>query len=144
METVRGDARFTTNPRVIHEEVDGEVIVIQLEDGNYYSLSGLGADAWPLLVNGMSPAEAAKTLTADHGAATDQLRTLVARLVSERLLEPVAGGEESDRTPAADHDAPKPAFDPPRLEKYSDMQDYLLIDPIHEVDEPGWPAKRET
>ena len=68
----------------------------------------------------------------------------MARLVSERLLEPVAGGEESDRTPAADHDAPKPAFDPPRLEKYSDMQDYLLIDPIHEVDEPGWPAKRET
>jgi hypothetical protein len=30
-------------------------------------------------------------------------------------------------------------FEKPGLQKYSDMQDLLLLDPIHEVDEMGWP-----
>ena len=30
-------------------------------------------------------------------------------------------------------------FEKPVLQKYSDMQDLLLLDPIHEVDEAGWP-----
>ena len=29
----------------------------------------------------------------------------------------------------------------PTLQKYSDMQDLLLIDPVHEVDETGWPNR---
>jgi hypothetical protein len=32
------------------------------------------------------------------------------------------------------------AFQPPTLRKYTDMQDLLLIDPIHEVDDLGWPG----
>ena len=27
----------------------------------------------------------------------------------------------------------------PRLRKYTDMQDLLLLDPIHEIDQSGWP-----
>ncbi len=145
MELVRGDARFTTNSRrVIHEEVDGEVIVIQLEDGNYYSLTGIGAEAWPLLVAGRSPAEAAAALTSDTESAAQQLRELTSELVAEHLLEPLPAGDEPAAAAPASPDPPKPAFQPPRLEKFSDMQDYLLIDPIHEVDEPGWPAKRDA
>ena len=30
-------------------------------------------------------------------------------------------------------------FVPPTLEKYTDMQDLVLLDPVHEVDERGWP-----
>ena len=130
--------------RVIHENVDGEVIVIQLEDGNYYSLSGLGADAWPLLAAGRTPAEAAEILTTDHETASGQLCELAAQLVAERLLEPASADEAAlDRSAEPAPDPPRPDFEPPRLEKFSDMQDYLLIDPIHEVDEPGWPARRE-
>ncbi len=32
------------------------------------------------------------------------------------------------------------AFAPPRLQRYTDMQDLLLLDPIHDVDEVGWPV----
>ena len=31
-------------------------------------------------------------------------------------------------------------YQAPSLEKYSDLQDLLLIDPIHEADESGWPS----
>ena len=30
----------------------------------------------------------------------------------------------------------------PKLATYSDLQDLLLLDPIHDVDETGWPAAR--
>jgi hypothetical protein len=35
------------------------------------------------------------------------------------------------------------AFVPPSLAKFQDMQDLLLLDPIHETDEPGWPARKQ-
>ena len=31
------------------------------------------------------------------------------------------------------------AFEAPVLEKYTDMQTLLLVDPVHEVDDRGWP-----
>jgi hypothetical protein len=31
------------------------------------------------------------------------------------------------------------AFEPPLLEKFTDMEDLLLLDPVHEVDGRGWP-----
>jgi hypothetical protein len=38
----------------------------------------------------------------------------------------------------------KPRFEPPILRTFEDMQDLLLLDPIHEVDEMGWPnAKKD-
>ena len=44
-------------------------------------------------------------------------------------------------------DAPSPGhqkpvvgpFEFPRLEKYSDMADLILLDPVHDVDALGWP-----
>ena len=35
-----------------------------------------------------------------------------------------------------------PPFEAPRLTKYTDMRDLLVLDPIHDVDESGWPARR--
>lgn len=35
-----------------------------------------------------------------------------------------------------------PDFETPALHKYSDMQDLLLLDPIHEVDDTGWPSPK--
>jgi hypothetical protein len=32
-------------------------------------------------------------------------------------------------------------YDIPKLQKYTDVQSLLLLDPIHEVSEVGWPAQ---
>ena len=34
----------------------------------------------------------------------------------------------------------RPVFKPPLLKRYTDMQELLILDPIHEVDDTGWPA----
>jgi hypothetical protein len=43
------------------------------------------------------------------------------------------------KSPAANGSVEKTPFEPPRLERYNDMNDYFLLDPIHEVDTAGWP-----
>jgi hypothetical protein len=128
--------------KVVHETIDGEVILIQLETGNYYSLGGSGAEIWALLRQGGSPEELAERLHPSFDAPSGQIEEAVERLTSELVAEGLLeqggdgptvaiapNGEVRERVP----------FVEPVLEKYTDMQDFLLVDPIHEVGEAGWP-----
>jgi hypothetical protein len=69
---------------------------------------------------------------------------LLGQLQQENLIVPVDVAPAVDLTelqqilPASNGHA-KPSFNPPLLNKYSDMQELLLLDPIHDVDEAGWP-----
>ena len=40
------DARFRVNSQIIWETIEGEVLLINLGTGNYYSLRGTGAAIW--------------------------------------------------------------------------------------------------
>jgi hypothetical protein len=139
--------RFTIEPGdVVHETIDGEVILIALQSGCYYSLDGAGAEIWQALAAGRSLEETVEELErryqADPGQIEAAVSVLVAELVAERLLhraEPrVPSGNGGPPLPSAGNGA-RTAFDPPILAKYTDMQDFLLVDPVHEVDDAGWP-----
>ena len=84
----------------------------------------------------------ATTVTADRDVVSAELRRFVAELESERLIV-----SEADATPdpqvagAQLPNAARGPFVPPSIQRYSDMQDLLLVDPIHEVDPTGWPAR---
>jgi len=57
----------------------------------------------------------------------------VQSVISQRNIDPL---DPTDATALGD----RLEFSAPRLDKYTDMQQLLLIDPIHEVsDEQGWP-----
>jgi hypothetical protein len=127
--------------KIVHETIDGEVILIHLQTGNYYSLGGSGAAIWSLLAAGATEDEVVSTLRlwyeADPGAIEEAVESLVSQLVTEELLE---DGAPPRVAPPAQLNGERVAFAPPALEKYTDMQDFLLVDPIHEVGETGWPA----
>ena len=40
--------------QIVHETIDGETVVINLDSGSYYSLEGSGADLWSRLLAGES------------------------------------------------------------------------------------------
>lgn len=130
--------------QVVHETVDGEVILIALQTGCYYSLEGSGADVWSGLVDGRQPADVVSELESRYDAGPGEIRSAVLDLVEELMSERLVladGGEGSATAPAKQ---PGPAsegapFPPPVLRKFTDMQDFLLVDPIHDVDEAGWP-----
>ena len=142
--------RFRVNtPDVMHETIDGEVIVINLVSGNYYSFRGTGAEIWAL-VDGqgvLSVDEIAEALALRFGSPRSEINSAVASfledLLEEGLVAHTEAMEGARREPAEQaNGVPKKAFELPRVEKYTDMQDLVLLDPVHQVDDTGWPRAR--
>lgn len=125
-------------PQVVHETLDGETVIINLESGTYYSLEGVGADLWSRLVAGetatLSAAALAESYDADADALLSQVVAFHRALFDEGLL--------------SDAPAPVPTaagsvgtFESPQLQTYTDLREHLLLDPVHDVERAtGWPA----
>ena len=135
-------------PSVVSETIDGEVIIMNLKSGNYYSSDKTGAVIWSWIEAGKSAGDITRLALSRYDAAADDLERALAaffeRLVAEALVRatPVA----SELTPASDAEsvAIREPFVAPQLCAYTDMQDLLLLDPIHDVDEVGWPKPKEA
>ena len=140
-----GDRLGVRTANVISEITGGEAVIIDLDSGTYYSLDRVGTAIWSLVERGAMVGEVPGALAAqfeatpevlDHGA-----RTFLRRLEEEGLITIRSAG------PAAVPPPPQPAtrsgrepFAEPVLSRYTDIQDLLLLDPVHEVDEDGWPS----
>jgi hypothetical protein len=141
--------RFRVNtPTVTHEIIEGEAVIINLDTGNYYSLVETGSLIWSLVDRGASASEVQHLILqgfqGDAANIDRGVHELLAQLQQENLIVP------ADEAPAVDlaeleqilpptNGQEKPQFNPPLLNKYSDMQELLLLDPIHDVDDAGWP-----
>jgi hypothetical protein len=135
------EPRFRIGPEIVHETVDGEVIAIDLADGSYYSLAGSGPAVWELLGRGASEAEISAVLADRFEAEEAEIGAAVATLLAQLRENGLIVSEEGTAAepPAAVRSGEKAPFEAPRLERYNDMKDYFLLDPIHEVDTAGWP-----
>jgi hypothetical protein len=136
----------------MHETIEGEVILIALDTGTYYSLRETGADVWEGVGRGASQGEIVAALSSRYDGSPDEIGSAVAALLAqleeERLIE-AASAEDGDAGGWAETDgaaAAKSPFVAPVFEKHTDMQDLILLDPVHEVDPRGWPhpAPSET
>jgi hypothetical protein len=141
-------SRYIINaPRVAHQVIDNEAIIIDFESGAYFSVDQTGAQVWELLDRNLSVAELAACLEQQYHRPTDEIQSaigqFIGQLLEEGLIRP--GENNADRlpsTPGSSPASPGLDFQPPVLNKYTDMQDLLLLDPIHEVDERGWPVPK--
>lgn len=126
---------------VVHETVDGEVIAIDLANGSYYSLAGSGPAIWDILARGATESEICDALAtrfeADAQTIRGEVSTLLEKLGESGLV--IAAGDAAGEPVAVDGGGDEAPFEPARLERYTDMKDYFLLDPIHEVDTAGWP-----
>ena len=141
-----GAQRYTIAPTVIHEVFDDEVVLADLDHGTYYSVGGSGVDAWIGIRDGVPIRRVAEAIAAASGAdaaAVDvELQRLVDDLVAEALIAP--DGLAADATDdAAAPSVASTTFVPPTFERFTDMQQLLVLDPIHDVDDSGWPVPRE-
>jgi hypothetical protein len=129
---------------VVHDVIDDQVVVVRLDTGVYYGLEGVASLAWAWLERGASLEQLHAFLRQRFPEADidGSLTAFVDQLQAEGLLAPdddVAGAGTVDAVGALTRAAVPAAFVAPRLEKYTDMQELLLIDPVHETDERGWP-----
>ena len=126
---------------IVHETIEGEVIVIHLLNGSYYSLGGGGPEIWQHLLTGATAGQIAAALPAG-GAGESEVSAAVEdfmrSLAADGIIVAVPEGNG-----AGPRERPAGAWVPPVFERYTDMKDYFLLDPIHEVDAAGWPNRQE-
>jgi len=123
-------------PRVVHETLDGETVVIDTATGIYYTAAGNAARLWEALAAGADPA-VLDAVCADIGYVAGAFGAFRDSLVSSELLVPRAGGSIAVAPPVLDA-----ALPPPELVRHADLQELIELDPIHEVDTAqGWPFR---
>jgi hypothetical protein len=139
-------AEFRAAPWIAHERLDDEVMAIDLESGVYYALDDVAADAWTLLAGGVGVGHAAALLAeryeVDPDRAHADLVDYAMALERDRLL--VRGDDVATGVPAVL--LPEPTrpleYTAPTVSRYDDLEALLKLDPVHEVDEAGWPVPR--
>lgn len=126
------EARF--RPRVTDvaaKVIDGEAIIMNLSNGLYFSMDGVGATVWELLERGHSLKEVAETVGArysvDPASVQPDVHGLVEDLLLEGLVEEGDGIEPGPVEPSAGEATG--GYEPPVLNKYTDMADLLALDP---------------
>lgn len=135
-------------PDVIDEHFDDEYVIVNLRTGTYYSLNRTAAQIWDDIGKNLSQtailAELQRDYTTDSATLAAHLDDLLKVMVSEQLILPQPQPRAADtETSRPDSTAPNPGeYLAPHIEKFTDMQALLLLDPIHQVDESGWPATR--
>ena len=121
--------------------LEGEVVAIHLGTGIYYSLRGSAAVLWQALTlprdeAGLGAGLAAQFDVPPETAVADASK-FIERLVAEQITC-VTDQAALAITPSA---GPREPYRPPQIERFADLQDLLLLDPIHDVGTQGWPQR---
>jgi hypothetical protein len=129
---------------VISDVIEGEAVIINLDTGRYYGLNESGSVLWSALqrgavnVTGLTE-ELTRRYAGDPKTIQDAVETIMTRLLAEELVVESPELPTMSSHPTKVPLANPPAFLAPSLEVHTDMQDFLLVDPIHEVDATGRP-----
>lgn len=135
------------SPKVISETIENETIIINLDSGEYYSLNDVAGKIWNLIDNRSSISRTLEKSLQMFQGDREQICNAVEEFLNLLKENNLISFHQFSSQERADHsndnsEAPNAPFEMPKLEKYTDMQDLLLLDPIHDVEETGWPLAK--
>lgn len=141
------DRLFRVNtPAVVAEIIDGEAVIMNLKSGNYFSTENIGSVVWQWIEDGLTFRQMLdlmnKRFAAERERIEPALTLFMSDLLSHELVREEAAEDTRIAAPARDPLVNLSGFSAPVLNVYADVKDLLLIDPIHDVSEVGWPAQK--
>jgi len=139
--------RYRVNtPQVSSETIEGETIIIDFISGAYFSTDKIGTVVWENIKAGLFPEQIVAGIKQRYPDQADEcgraISFFIAQLESEKLVAPDSGKCITAVADSQDQAFYPDVFVAPVLNKYTDMQDLLLLDPIHETDAQGWPVRK--
>ncbi len=133
---------------VVHELLDHELTVINLEEGHYYIGRNSAVEIFLALSSPKSVEDLKTQMLAEFEVAEGELEAETKKLIDLwltnnliRETEPEANlNEAEDNSKALSPE--KKTWTTPEFLAFDDIKDLLLLDPIHDthLDEQGWPA----
>jgi len=131
-------------PDCVADDFDGEVVVLNLVSGVYFSLRDLAAAVWRDLAAGHSVGSLISGICRVDARIAAATVTLIDNFEQTGLMRqasprPVETAEPESITLIRTGEARL------TVESFEDMKDLILSDPIHDADERmGWPALRHA
>jgi hypothetical protein len=107
---------------ILHDTIEGETVVIDLRSGTYFRFDGAATHAWTILVGRVTEDELIDRLAAAYAGP----RETIADQVHDFLLALYRDGIIY------------------REEASAGTHELLTIDPVHEVNEAGWPHRQDA
>lgn len=132
----------TVVPEIASEIFDGELVIANYKLGLYYSISVEGSWIWQGLAHGLTVSQIVQWLSGHFPGQASALPTLVEEFVGKLSAENLV--LESSRSDSSATELPiltGGVFAHPVIESFNDLQDLLLLDPVHDVDHTGWPRR---
>lgn len=128
---------YFLNQRLAADIFDGEYIIANLDTGLYYSVQGTAVSllhSLPFFSENQVISVVSQAFPENTEAIKEELTSIFKELVSQDIIRQDEGIllESGPECVAPD------AYIPGRFNRYADMQDLLMLDPIHDVDENGW------
>src|ERR1700728_3297901 len=122
---------------VTSETFDEDTVVINFLTGTYFSLRGSAPAIWSLLQAPTSLDGILAALAPDPNAARGEVKAMLDHLVAENCIQPVDSEEREEGGSPTRGNVP---YTPPIVETFHDLQELIVINPVHEVDQiDGWP-----
>jgi hypothetical protein len=111
--------------------MDGEAVLINLSNGMYYSIDGVGGIVWERIEQGCRLDAVCEEIAARFGVDRATVDTDVLNFVEELRAENLVADAHAGRDAPVDHSPPPDglSYAPPRLNIYRDMGDLLALDP---------------
>lgn len=118
--------------QVAAKVLEGEAIIINLANGLYYSMAGVGGDVWTLIEAERSLDEMAEILSdryeVGRAEVAADLANLAERLLDEKLVLITTGDGRPEAAPVLPSRG-NAAYQAPALQTYDDMAELLALDP---------------
>ena len=122
------------------ERLNGEIVIISFNSGNYYSCVGSAADILSLVSKEVDRA-LWKEIICNKYKINDLPVAEIDLFIDECLKESIVVLSDSKLEGTSDlpDDFNRNKWNTPILKIYKDFQDLLLVDPIHDSSLTGWP-----
>jgi hypothetical protein len=129
---------------IVLERLGNEIVIISFNSGRYYSAKGLATDILLLIQNKVPAAKWELKLGKYYSSEVldkNKIRSFLATLIENNICVSVEELEESNYELPID--LQRELFDEPTIKIYDDLQDIIMVDPIHDTSLEGWPEKNE-
>ena len=125
---------------VVSETFDGDIVVLDLNSGKYFSFTDAGCALWEALAAG-APSD--MLLPAGAGYSATELQRFLEKLLEHQLIA-VRNDATDTALPEEFAEKVRSAKEKPDMFVFDDLADLFKADPIHDVEEPaGWPVLKE-
>ena len=120
---------------------DGEVIALNLQEGKYYNMEGTAAFIWTSIARGVAAPIVLEQLTSLVPNESEKISTELLAFLTQLEQEGLIVATAEPLTAVETLSAPA-AYSTPLLAVFTDMQEVIQLDPVHDVSDKGWPKEQ--